>query len=449
MRVAFTTGRAAATLSGDLQKLIGVTTRLVLRQFPFVAVLSAITWWVVATGWPLLALPFGVVVVTFVLTFPLRIFQAVLQGMQDLTFLAGSQSLSWIVGTAVTVGLVASGFGIQALAIGWMCTQVVGTGLAWRRAATRYKQIFPSRLPPMALGMARAELGRGIWMSVSQVAQVLLNGTDLLIIGMLLGPAAIVPYACTGKLLTILASQPQLFMQTTLPALSELRTSVPQARLFQVSTSMSQLLLLCSGAIACVVLAVNESFVSWWVGEARFAGVGLTAVLVLGMLLRHWNLAAIYTLFCFGNERRLALTTAADGILGVVAMLALVPWLGLYGAAVGSLIGTATVSLPLNLSALARQEGVRVAATLRPLGGWFGRFAVAIAVVLAAVTWWPARSVAMGATAGSTIALLYLILVVVPVARRPPLGTMLSPRLQPVVAFLRQLARRPAGQATP
>ena len=352
--IAFTTGRAGATLSGDLQELIGTSTRLVLWQFPFVAVLSAITWWVVASGWPLLALPFGVVAVTFVLTFPLRILQAVLQGMQDLTFLAGSQSLSWIAGLPLTVGLVASGFGIHSLAIGWMCTQVVATGLAWCRAATRYKRILPSRLPPMALGTARTQLRRGVWMSVSQIAQVLLNGTDVLIVAMLLGPAAIVPYACTGKLVTILASQPQLFMQAALPALSELRTSVPQSRLFQVSTSMSQLLLLCSGAIACVVLAVNESFVSWWVGEARFAGVGLTAVLVLGMLLRHWNLAAIYTLFCFGNERRLALTTAADGIVGVIAMLALVPWLGLYGAALGSLIGTATVSLPLNLSALAR-----------------------------------------------------------------------------------------------
>ena len=208
-------------------------------------------------------------------------------------------------------------------------------------------------------------------------------------------------------------------------------------------------MLLCSGAIACVVLAVNEAFVSWWVGGTRFAGVGLTAVLVLGMLLRHWNLAAIYTLFCFGNERRLALTTAADGIVGVIAMLALVPWLGLYGAALGSLIGTAAVSLPLNLSALARQEGVRVAATLRPLGPWFGRFAAAIALVLAAITSWPARGLAMGTAAGSAVALLYLILVVVPVARRPPLGTMLNPRMQPVLAFLRQLARRPAGQATP
>ena len=56
-------------------------------------------------------------------------------------------------------------------------------------------------------------------------------------------------------------------------------------------------------------------------------------------------------------------TTARRRIVGVIAMLALVPWLGLYGAALGSLIGTAAVSLPLNLSALARQEGVRVAAS--------------------------------------------------------------------------------------
>ena len=110
------------------------------------------------------------------------------------------------------------------------------------------------RLPSFPLDAARAQLGRGVWVSVSQVAQVLLNGTDLLVIGALLGPTAVVPYACTGKLVTLLANQPQLFMQTALPALSELRASAPRARMFQVSTSMSQLLLIASGAIACVVL---------------------------------------------------------------------------------------------------------------------------------------------------------------------------------------------------
>ena len=259
----------------------------------------------------------------------------------------------------------------------------------------------------MPLPAARAHLARGVWISVSQVAQVLLNGTDLLVIGALLGPAAVVPYACTGKLLTLLANQPQLFMQTALPALSELRASVPRERMFQVSTAMSQLLLISSGAIACVVLTVNGPFVSWWVGPDRFAGPALTGLLVLGMLLRHWNVAAVYTLFCFGHERRLAITTAVDGLVSLVAMLLLVPWLGMHGAALGSLIGTAGISLPGNLRALAREEGVSLAAAIRPLRPWFGRFVPAFATVLLALAWWPAQRLPGAVFAGSLVAILY------------------------------------------
>ena len=347
-----------------------------------------------------------------------------------------------------TVGLVESGFGIHALAVGWACTQILGAGLAWWRAPLAIRQILPPRLPPMALGTARAELGRGIWISVSQIAQVLLNGTDLLVIGMLLGPAAIVPYACTGKLVTLLANQPQLFMQTALPALSELRASVPQARLFQVSTSMSQLLLMCSGAIACVVLTVNEAFVSWWVGGSlcrRRLDGGARARDAPASLERRSGLHIV--LFRprapSGDHDRRRRPRRGDRDAGARSMARSIrrrPWFA-HRHRRGQ--------PARNLRALAREEGVRVAAAIRPLGPWFGRFAAAIALVLAAITSWPARGLAMGTAAGSAVALLYLILVVVPVARRPPLGTMLNPRMQPVLAFLRQLARRLAGQATP
>ncbi len=79
-------------------------------------------------------------------------------------------------------------------------------------------------------------------------------------IGKLLGPEAVVPYVCTGKLLMLLANQPQMFMQMALPALSELRTAARE-RLFEVSRSMAQVMLLPSGAIVAVVLAVNQAFV--------------------------------------------------------------------------------------------------------------------------------------------------------------------------------------------
>jgi len=161
----------------------------------------------------------------------------------------------------------------------------------------------------------RQQLGRGSWISVGQVAQVLLSGTDLVVVGKLLGPEAIVPYACTGKLIAMLANQPQLFMQMALPALSELRGSAARDRLFQVSRGMTQLMLLASGAIVAVVLVVNAAFVGWWVGESRFGGTALTVLLLAGMLVRHVNVTMVYTLFCFGHERRLALTNIADGLV--------------------------------------------------------------------------------------------------------------------------------------
>ena len=48
-------------------------------------------------------------------------------------------------------------------------------------------------------------------------------------------------------------------------------------------------MLLISGAIVAVVLAVNGPFVTWWVGESRFGGTALTALLLGGMLVRHLN----------------------------------------------------------------------------------------------------------------------------------------------------------------
>jgi O-antigen/teichoic acid export membrane protein len=446
--VAFTTGRATGTADDDLRHFIGATTRLVIWQMPFAALAGAVAWWLLSAEWPAFGGPLAVVVLAFVLTFPLRIFQAMLQGLQDLAFAGGGYLIAWACGTVLTVALVERGFGLYALAAGWACTQITLAGLSWWRLRRRFPHTLPQRLPSLSLHAVRAYLGRSVWISVSQIAQVLLNGTDLVVIGALMGPAAVVPYACTGKLITVLANQPQLFMQTALPALSELRASVPRVRMFQVSTAMSQLLLIASGAIACVVLTVNGPFVSWWVGPDRFAGASVTGLLVIGMLLRHWNVAAVYTLFCFGHERRLAITTAVDGLVGLIAMLLLVPWLGVHGAALGSLIGTAGISLPGNLRALAREEGVSLATAIRPLRPWFGRFVPAIAAVLLALAWWPAQRLPGALFAGAGVAILYAALML-PVALKPPLGSMLTPRLQPWLAIFPGLARRVAGQTMP
>ena len=205
--------------------------------------------------WPVLGGPLAVVVLAFVADLSPAHPRQCCRDCRTWPLPAGAYLIAWTCGTILTVALVEAGLGLYALAAGWACTHITGASLAWWRLRRRFPQTLPSRLPSLSLDAARAHLGRGVWISVSLIAQVLLYGTDLVVVSVLLGPAAVVPYACTGRLVTILTNQPQLFMQTALPALSELRASATRARMFQVSTSMSQLLLISSGALACVVLA--------------------------------------------------------------------------------------------------------------------------------------------------------------------------------------------------
>ena len=439
--VAFAVGQGA-----PVGEVVRRTMTLVAWQTPVVAVAAAVAVWLLPADWELMRRPFAVVAAGFVLAFPLRVFTALLQGLQDLAFLGVVQVTAWIVGTVTTIALAAAGAGLYALAAGWVVAQLLPALVACHRVSVS----FPEALPH--LGRASWQetwqsLGRGTWISVAQVAQVLLSGTDLLVVGRLLGPEAIVPYACTGKLISLLANQPQLFMQMALPALSELRGSAARGRLFDVSRSMTQVMLLASGAIVAVALVVNGPFVSWWVGEPRFGGLTLTAVILAGMLVRHVNTTIVYTLFCFGHERRLALTSIAEGAAGVALMWLLVPRMGLPGAAAGMLVSTLAVSLPANVVALAREQGASPWAFGASIAPWFARFAmIATGATVLVLTVRPHGLVAALPLA-LAVSAAYLA-VMMPVLRTPPLGPMLHARLQPWLPRMPRLVRRFAVEST-
>jgi len=443
--VAFAVGQGAPV--GDVVRR---AMTLVAWQTPLVAVAAAVAVWLLPEDWELMRRPFAVVAAGFVLAFPLRIFTALLQGLQDLAFLGAVQVTAWIVGTVTTIALAVAGAGLYALAAGWVVAQLLPALVAWRRVAVSFPEALP-RLGRASCQDTWQSLGRGTWISVAQVAQVLLSGTDLVVAGRLLGPEAIVPYACTSKLISLLANQPQLFMQMALPALSELRGSAARARLFDVSRSMTQVMLLASGGIVAVVLVVNGPFVSWWVGESRFGGLTLTALILAGMLVRHVNTTIVYTLFCFGYERRLALTGIAEGAAGVALMWLLVPRMGLQGAAAGMLISTLVVSLPANVVALAREQGASPWAFGASIAPWLARFAVVAAGAAALVLTVQPTGLVAALPLAMAVAAAYLA-VMLPVLRTPPLGPMLHARLRPWLPRMPRVVRRLAmesSEATP
>lgn len=439
--VAFATGRAGSIQNAvELPNLIGETVRVVFGQLPFVILGAFIAWLMIPTDWKALSNPIGLLLIAFVITFPLRIFGAIIHGLQDYTFQGGVTLFSYVASTALTILLIVAGAGLYALAIGWFSLQLINSVMSWHRLRRHFPGLLPKRLPRLSWERARVRLSQGLWVSANQIATVLLTGTDLLIIGKLFGPAAIVPYACTGKLISVLANQPHMLMSAAGPGLSQIKAGESRARLSEVCISIAQATLMLSGAVVCVVLSINQGFVGRWVGPVQYGGYWLTVLILLSMLLRHWNLTVGYTLFSFGYERRLCLTALVDGLLSITMVVPLVWLYGVAGAPLGMIVGVCLVSLPLNLSALARESGLSLWELVRPLSPWFVRFVVIMLGAGALARVWVPNTVLLIALTALASALVYAV-AMFPLTLRYPLGMYVRPRLFPLVPRMMRALR--------
>jgi O-antigen/teichoic acid export membrane protein len=274
--------------------------------------------------------------------------------------------------------------------------------------------------------------------SVGKVAQLLLNGMEVVILGWVLGPVAVVVYACTGKTVSLLANQVYLLATTADPALGEVRAGGSRAQLARVSAALSQLTLLASGLVAVVVLATNEGFVGWWVGAEQYGGNLLTAGLLAAMLVRHLTFTLCHLLFCFGHERALAFLILVDGAVTVAAVVVLAAQFGPLGAPLGSLLGVCLITLPGCLILLARECGLSPLRLLRCHFPWLWRVAGIVLVLLAVGQVWRPRDLLGLAAAGAGVGLVYAV-VMLPMSLRSELGPYLRPRLLGLRARLTQV----------
>jgi O-antigen/teichoic acid export membrane protein len=416
-------------------RLVGFAARLALMQSAVVAVAALGLWLLLPADWEALRPALGPTLLAFVLLYPLRVLPALLEGLQDLAFHSTVQMVGWAAGTGLTVLLVQSELGMVALAWGWIAQQGLVSLLAAWRLGRRHAHLLPRRWPALAWPEALDWLRRGAWVSMDKLATLLVSGTDLLLVGKLLGPEATVAYACTGKAVSFLIHQPRMLVNSALPGLSQMRAGESRERLLQVCTSLTQATLLVSGFIATGVVAANESFVGWWVGGDKYVGPGVTGLLVLNMVLRHWSNATALATFCFGDERRIALTTLGDGALALVLGAAGLQLFGYVGAPLGSLAGLALVSVPGHLRALARHAGTTPGELLRPLVPWLWRTGVVVGLTAAlAFTWSPPHLT--GFLTLSAVATLLYAGVVGPVAFHAPLEAYVRPRWKALLALL-------------
>jgi O-antigen/teichoic acid export membrane protein len=182
--------------------------------------------------------------------------------------------------------------------------------------------------------------------------------------------------------------------------------------MMQATTSLTQAMLLVAGAVVCIVLSINQQFVTFWLGARYFGGMRLTVLLLLTFLLRQADYTLAITLFAFGHEKLLSLRAVIDGAVSVALAFILVRHWGLEGVAFGFLCGAALVSIPTDAFLLARELQVSPWELSRPYLPYLWRIAVVACVGLGVRAWLSAPDLLHVAISSTIVALAYLLLVI-------------------------------------
>lgn len=371
--LAMALGRAKT--DGDItqsQELIAITRGLVRVQMPLMVGIAMCAWIYAQRHAPEVSGPLGIILATFVVTFPARIYTSVLLATQEMAVLGVNDLSAFIINTAVTVLLVFLGMGFWALGIGWISGTLTNCGLAVMQVHRRHRSLLSGQVQFTWRG-AKSLLGRSIWPSIGQIVHLAIFAGDVLLIGLLCGPAAVAIFAFTSKLYSVFEITAQTILHQSGPAIAEIRGMGDQIKLRRAWIAIGQATWIIATVVCGTVLATSRDFVTFWVGIDNFGGMPMAFAVGAATTARLWSLGLIFPLFFSGHERAVSLAGTASGVLTLVAIGGLVKVYGPIGAPLGSVIGSLSV-LPLYWSWSASVLGetrLRFLRTLTlPMSAW-------------------------------------------------------------------------------
>jgi hypothetical protein len=120
-------------------------------------------------------------------------------------------------------------------------------------------------------------------------------------------------------------------------------------RVRTVVLSMLRLLLITAGGVGLLVLVVNPSFVRLWVGDAKFGGHVLNALLVINVISISIVHGVFTTAAVLGKRIQIGIATFIQGLFCIGASVTLGHFYGLAGVAAASVLIALLVALPLGL----------------------------------------------------------------------------------------------------
>jgi len=301
--------------------------------------------------------PFMVMIVATMCGYPLRIFSAFLVGVQDVVWNGLAAIAQALANVVITVVLLVHGYGLYALALGLAVPQLAALVADAARASRVRPEVFRTWQSPTWAGMSSmATVGLAAW--IGAVGVQLVAGTNGTVVAFVQEAAAVPIFICTLKLSQILVQMCWIVPDSGLIGLARLHGEGRLDRVQAVVETMLRMLLMSSGLAACVVLMVNRTFVTWWVGPQFFGGHVVTALFAVGIV----SASLIHGLLCvpavLGARLGAGVVTLIWGGTQIGLALILGYRWGFEGIATASVVSALAIGLPLGFRLLRSKTGM-------------------------------------------------------------------------------------------
>jgi O-antigen/teichoic acid export membrane protein len=320
------------------------------------------------------------------LNFPFSVYGGVMVGFQRYDANNMVAIVTSVAIAAVNAAVLLAGYGLIALVAATTCVRVVAY-FVYRMNAYR---IYPDlRIRPSLFrrGRLREVTGFSVYSSIIDWANKLNYQLDDLVIGAVMGPAAVAVWAPAERIISGTQRLTNQLNGVLFPVIVDSDASQHRGRLQQILLQGTRLSLAMVVPIAIALILLADPLIHAWLGEraADVAGaIPIIQILAVAVAIRVGNATGTQLLKGTGKHRMLAFVNLGTGVANVALSLALIRRFGLVGVAVGTLIPIAVSSFFIVHPAACRRVGLSV------------RHAFAHAVLPAL---WPAVVVGLGLAA--------------------------------------------------
>ena len=355
-----------------------------------------------------LAGPLTLLVLVTAATYPLYLFLALLNGLQDFTFSGALALVQAVLRAGLTLGLLFAGAGLYALTIGAAAPLVVALVAGMVRAWVLAPDLFRVGTRPSWRGVVTLfREGIGGWLA--GFGWKLGSASYALVITALGAPVLVPVFVCTAKLSQLLTNLSWVLPDSGLVGLAQIHGEGRVERVREVAGGMLSLLLVLAGGVVCLQLALNPAFVHLWVGAEFFGGLRLNillaALVMLSSLVHGLNVVESV----LGFRLRVGVAVLIGGAVQFGLALLLGRWWGLQGVAAAALVSALLTTLPAGLVLLRPATGLSPRWLLGDVVlPWLGRVWPILLAALAFGMWHRGETVWLPVGVTTVLGLAYL-----------------------------------------